>query len=195
MPIILVLVLLLLSRHGFAFLPVSMRHRHGQGHGAILRGSPAFGVRRSSSYPNDLEDWDSTDVEDWLASIGFGRYAPRFAADFSGIGVDGDRLVYLGTEDQLDHIEYQLELVGVEDRTDQLVLGRCIIELVAASPNLTPELLESLAEGVPIEHRDDRRGLVVSNDDGEEDADGDGEGRARDPQGTGVDSGCSEYEI
>ena len=107
-----------------------------------------------SLYPSDLEDWDRTHVEDWLVSIGFGRYAPKFAADYSGIGVDGDRLVYLGTEDQLDHIEYQLELIGVEDQSDQIELGKCIIELVAATPNVTPDLLESLADAVPMENRD-----------------------------------------
>ena len=96
-------------------------------------------------FPERLEDWDNNDVEKCLQKIGFGRYSEGFSADFGGIGVDGDRLIYLGTEDQLDHIEYQLSLIGVSDENDQKILGSTIIELVAAS-KVTPELLESLAE-------------------------------------------------
>jgi hypothetical protein len=107
-------------------------------------------------YPSRLEDWDRHDVESWLSSIGFGRYAASFAKDYSGIGVDGDRLVYLGTEDQLDHIEYQLELIGVDNRSDQLILGSSIIDLVAAE-EVTPDLLASLEEKVPSENRDDEK--------------------------------------
>ena len=103
--------------------------------------------------PTSLEDWDNSDVEDWLRDVGFDRYSQGFASDFGGIGVDGDRLIYLGTEDQLDHIEYQLSLIGVNDESDQRVLGSTIIELVAAS-ELTPELLESLVEMVPVKNRD-----------------------------------------
>lgn len=106
-----------------------------------------------NAFPVRLENWDHCDVEDWLCNIGFGRYSEGFAADFGGIGVDGDRLIYLGTEDQLDHIEYQLSLIGVDDESDQKVLGSTIIELVAAS-EVTPGLLESLVEMVPIENRD-----------------------------------------
>ena len=69
--------------------------------------------------------------------------------------MDGDRLIYLGTEDQLDHIEYQLSLIGVSDESDQQILGSTIIELVAAS-EVSPELLESLVEMVPGENRDKR---------------------------------------
>jgi len=93
-------------------------------------------------------------VEDWLRTIGFGRYALTFASDFGDIGVDGDRLVYLGTADQLDHIEYQLSLIGVENESDQQVLGAAIIELVAGS-EISLELLESLDKNVPDENRDD----------------------------------------
>ena len=106
-------------------------------------------------FPKNLEDWDHCDVENWLRNIGFGRYSEGFAADFGGIGVDGDRLIYLGTEDQLDHIEYQLSLIGVSDESDQQILGSTIIELVAAS-EVSPELLESLVEMVPGENRDKR---------------------------------------
>ena len=109
-----------------------------------------------NSLPTRLEDWDRCDVEDWLRGIGFGRYTPGFASDFGGIGVDGDRLIYLGTEDQLDHIEYQLSLIGVDDESDQMILGSTIIELVAAS-ELTLELLESLVEMVPATNRDKNR--------------------------------------
>jgi len=105
-------------------------------------------------FPTQLEDWEHDNVEDWLRVIGFGRYALTFASDFDGIGVDGDRLVYLGTEDQLDHIEYQLSLIGVEDESDQSVLGSTIVELVAAS-EVSFELLESLVKKVPDENRDD----------------------------------------
>mmetsp|Transcript_17513 Transcript_17513/g.38294 ORF Transcript_17513/g.38294 Transcript_17513/m.38294 type:complete len:195 (+) Transcript_17513:166-750(+) len=107
------------------------------------------------SLPCTIEDWDHEHVEEWLQFSGFGRYIPDFCSDFDGIGVDGDRLVYLGTEDQLDHIEYQLELIGVENESDQLVLGSAIIELVAVSSGgVTPEFLESLAKKIPIENRD-----------------------------------------
>ncbi len=102
-----------------------------------------------------------------MRGIGFGRYTPGFASDFGGIGVDGDRLIYLGTEDQLDHIEYQLSLIGVNDESDQMVLGSTIIELVAAS-EVTPELLESLVQMVPAKNRDTEfadEGKDDSNDD------------------------------
>lgn len=90
-----------------------------------------------------------------MYAMGFGRYSRGFAEDFNGIGVDGDRLVYLGTEDQLDHIEYQLSLIGVDDESDQRILGSTIIELVAAA-EVTPELLESLTRKVPTENRDQK---------------------------------------
>lgn len=111
----------------------------------------SFNIR--NLLPSRLEDWDHHNVEEWLREIGFDRYSLGFASDFGGIGVDGDRLIYLGTEDQLDHIEYQLSLIGVDDESDQRVLGSTIIELVAAS-EVTAELLESLVEMVPAENRD-----------------------------------------
>jgi len=121
-------------------------------------------------YPTRLEDWNNHDVEGWLSEIEFGRYSPGFASDYSGIGVDGDRLVYLGTEDQLDHIEFQLSLIGVDDASDQVVLGKTIIELVAAS-EVTPELLQSLAENVPIGNRDANHSNGSYNDKNEGDDD------------------------
>ena len=117
-------------------------------------------------FPTQLEDWEHGNVEDWLRTIGFGRYALTFASDFDDIGVDGDRLVYLGTADQLDHIEYQLSLIGVENESDQQVLGAAIIELVAGS-EISLELLESLAKNVPDENRDDND----CNDDDDKDDD------------------------
>lgn len=123
-------------------------------------------------FPENLEDWDHCDVEDWLRIIGFGRYSEGFAEDFGGIGVDGDRLIYLGTEDQLDHIEYQLSLIGVSDESDQEILGSTIIELVAVS-EVTPELLKSMAEMVPSANRDKSDGnngnFIVDNDDSSND--------------------------
>eukprot|EP00536_Pseudo-nitzschia_multiseries_P000763 jgi/Psemu1/62820/estExt_Genemark1.C_90139 len=131
------------------------------------------------SFPPRLEDWDHRQVEDWLRFIGFGRYSPSFASDFGGIGVDGDRLVYLGTEDQLDHIEYQLELIGVERESDQLVLGAAIIDLVAASSDdLAWDVLQSLAREIPPENReqdgDGKEDNTNSNgDDDDDDSDSD----------------------
>ena len=104
-------------------------------------------------YPKRVEDWDHQDVENWLTDMGFGRYSPKFASDYGGIGVDGDRLIYLGTEDQLDHIEYQLSLMGVDNISDQNVLGEVIVELVAAS-EVTPEFLQCLSGTIPMENRD-----------------------------------------
>ena len=148
-------LILLLSRrevcccHGFSLSPIyAVAHPRCRQHGNLHH-------HHVNLFPTRLEDWDHCDVEDWLCEIGFGRYSQDFSEDFDGIGVDGDRLVYLGTEDQLDHIEYQLSLIGVDDDVDQRVLGSMIIELVAAS-EVTPELLESLARKVPAENRDQK---------------------------------------
>ena len=142
------------------FLILSLRERYCNGFSLppIIPGTinPKYRKQRrccQNLFPTSLEAWESCDVEDWLSDIGFGRYSRGFAADFGGIGVDGDRLIYLGTEDQLDHIEYQLSLIGVDDESDQRVLGSTIIGLVAAS-EVTPELLESLVGMVPAEYRD-----------------------------------------
>ena len=105
-------------------------------------------------FPTQIEDWDSNHVGSWLRQVGFGRYELNFKEDYDGIGIDGDRLVYLGTPDQLDHIEYQLSLVGVDDGKDQIVLGNAIIELVAA-PRIDEDLLDSLARNILNENRDD----------------------------------------
>lgn len=87
--------------------------------------SPRDTPPRPETFPLKTEDWDPGHVGRWLRALGFGRYAPGFAADFGGVGVDGCRLDYLGTEDNLDHIEYQLSLVGVEDEGDQRAISVC----------------------------------------------------------------------
>ncbi|OEU18001.1 hypothetical protein FRACYDRAFT_238432 [Fragilariopsis cylindrus CCMP1102] len=97
-------------------------------------------TRRSYYYPSRIEEWDTHHVESWLKSLGYQKYVTGFAADFRGVGVDGNRLVYLGTPDQLDHIEYQLELLGVDDGEDQIILGRAIVVLVADD-----ELVENMS--------------------------------------------------
>ena len=105
------------------------------------------------NFPKKIEDWDKDHVTSWLQTLGFGRYISGFASDFGGIGVDGDRLVYLGTEDQLDHIEYQLSMLGIENESDQSLLGDAIIQLVAV-PEVNSHLLELLAKNIPNENRD-----------------------------------------
>ena len=107
---------------------------------------------RGREFPAQIEDWQAIHVESWLADTGFGRYIPGFANDGGGIGVDGNRLVYLGTEDQLDHIEWQLGLLGVEE-SDQWLLSDLIRQLVAAS-EIDPSLLESLATSGPKHNLD-----------------------------------------
>ena len=96
-------------------------------------------------------------------SLGYQKYVMGFAADFRGVGVDGNRLVYLGTPDQLDHIEYQLELLGVEDGEDQIILGRAIVVLVADD-----ELVENMSRNVCYnpEYYDDSQVLDKDDDDG-----------------------------
>jgi len=111
-----------------------------------------------SYYPPRIEEWDSHHVESWLKNLGYEKYVTGFAADFRGVGVDGNRLVYLGTPDQLDHIEYQLELLGVEDREDQIMLGRAIVVLVEDD-----ELVEKMSlNGYNPEYDD---GLILDEDD------------------------------
>ena len=120
------------------------------------------GNTRSLYYPSRIEEWDSHHVESWLKSLGYQKYVTGFAADFRGIGVDGNRLVYLGTPDQLDHIEYQLELLGVVDGEDQIILGRAIVVLVADD-----ELVENMSRNVcynPDEYDDSQ--VLDKDDDG-----------------------------
>jgi len=107
----------------------------------------------NQAYPSKIEEWENQHVESWLSDLGFGRYAQGFADDARGIGVDGDRLVFLGTEDQLDHIEWQMNLLGVNNDLDQWLLGDSIRQLVAAS-EITNTLLESLSSNIPLENRD-----------------------------------------
>ena len=47
---------------------------------------------------------------------------------FKGSGVDGDRLLYMGTPDQVDHLSYHLEDMGVGEE-DREGLERAIVEL------------------------------------------------------------------
>jgi len=97
-------------------------------------------------------------VESWLKNLGYEKYVTGFAADYGGVGVDGNRLVYLGTPDQLDHIEYQLELLGVEDGYDQIMLGRAIMVLV-----VDDDLVEEMSlNGYKLEYDG---GLTVDKDD------------------------------
>ena len=120
------------------------------------------GNTRSLYYPSRIEEWDSHHVESWLKSLGYQKYVTGFAADLRGVGVDGNRLVYLGTPDQLDHIEYQLELLGVEDGEDQIILGRAIVVLVADD-----ELVENMSRNVCYNpDYDDSQVLDKDDDDG-----------------------------
>mmetsp|Transcript_51742 Transcript_51742/g.155282 ORF Transcript_51742/g.155282 Transcript_51742/m.155282 type:complete len:195 (-) Transcript_51742:66-650(-) len=80
-------------------------------------------------FPKRLEDWSADHVHKWLDLLGYGRYADAFLLDGVG-GVDGDRLVYLGTPDQLDHIEWHLGLLGVSAE-DQIELSETIEMLVS----------------------------------------------------------------
>jgi len=113
-----------------------------------------------SYYPSRIEEWDSHHVESWLKSLGYKKYVTGFAADLRGVGVDGNRLVYLGTPDQLDHIEYQLELLGVEDGEDQIMLGRAIVVLVADD-----ELVENMSLNVYAPEYNDSQ-ILDKDDDG-----------------------------
>lgn len=119
------------------------------------------GNTRSYYYPSRIEEWDSHHVESWLTSLGYKQYVTGFAADLRGVGVDGNRLVYLGTPDQLDHIEYQLELLGVEDGEDQIILGRAIVMLVADD-----ELVENMSLNVCYNPEYDNSQVLDKDDDG-----------------------------
>lgn len=93
-----------------------------------------------ATFPDEIEDWDSQHVESWLVQLGYAEYAPNFASDAGGIGVDGQRLVYLGTPDQLDHIEWQMYCLGVESEKDQLYLSNAIERLVSDGAKWTSEM-------------------------------------------------------
>ncbi|GMI49038.1 hypothetical protein TrCOL_g5107 [Triparma columacea] len=71
-----------------------------------------------------LRCWSEVDVIEWMESVGYGACVEAFKKS----GVDGGRLLNMGTPDQVDHLAYHLEDMGVEEE-DREGLERAIVEL------------------------------------------------------------------
>lgn len=65
--------------------------------------------------PASIEYWESDDMEGWLVHQDFGRYVGEVVSDAVGLAVDKERLVHLCTTDQLDHIEWMISILDVEN--------------------------------------------------------------------------------
>ena len=59
--------------------------------------------------PQRLRDWSTAEVASWLDVVGY----PQYKESFMSSSIDGDRLLFLGTPDQVDHISFHLAELGV----------------------------------------------------------------------------------
>mmetsp|Transcript_5853 Transcript_5853/g.7680 ORF Transcript_5853/g.7680 Transcript_5853/m.7680 type:complete len:192 (+) Transcript_5853:116-691(+) len=139
LPVLPLLIAVVYQQHSIhAFQPVLKFHRHNYErinyhpkHMSSLALRPqslplTIIVSHLFLFPDKIEDWECTHVQEWLTSQGYGRYCDNFSSD----DVDGDRLIYLGTPDQLDHIEWQMDCLGI-DEEDQKDISDAIESLVS----------------------------------------------------------------
>lgn len=79
--------------------------------------------------PDSIEYCESDNMEGWLVHQDFGRYVGDFASDAVGLAVDGERLVHLFTTNQLDHIEWMIWILSVENEKNSY----CMYQLLRIS--------------------------------------------------------------